>query len=446
MRFTMISIDRMFPQAKGRRRVRQRARRSVLAVLAAGSMVAGCADDRQIGVVGYIEGFSGVVAADEPQAVLAGRDILSAGGRAADAAVAMAFTLAVTLPSAAGLGGGGLCVVYDAKANKAETLDFLPGPASGAMAAHGAPGGALGGGRAVAVPALGRGMFALNAKYGTLRWEGLLAAPENLARFGFPVSRAFGQRLADLPRGPGVDPRLSARFAGVSEGGRYSDVDLAGLIGRLRQRGPGEMHDGQLAREIAQAAQAEGIGLTVEDLRRQLPRWLPTTSAERGNEIVHTATTPGTAGGSGGAAPGATGFVVADSYGNAVSCALTLGRPFGSGRIMPNQGFVLADASAVAGGGEALATLLMINPNVHEFHLAIAGAGAGAAALQSAVARPLLENEGDAQAAIAGAISAVASGARVNVASCPQGIPPKPASCRAATDPRGAGYALRAGS
>lgn len=56
------------------------------------------------------------------------------------------------------------------------------------------------------------------------------------------------------------------------------------------------MHDGQLAREIAQAAQAEGIGLTVEDLRRQLPRWLPTTTAERGNEIVHTATTPGAAG------------------------------------------------------------------------------------------------------------------------------------------------------
>ena len=74
--------------------------------------------------------------ADESRAAEIGRDILANGGNATDAAVAMYFALAVTLPSAASLGASGACIVHDDKSKQAESFVFAPiaapGPIKGA--------------------------------------------------------------------------------------------------------------------------------------------------------------------------------------------------------------------------------------------------------------------------------------------------------------------------
>ena len=151
----------------------------------------GCSSDEEtnLGQIGLIEGFLGGVAADEPRAALIGRDVLSAGGSAADAATAVYFALAVTLPSSASLGGGGVCLVHDTPSARTEAIRFLA-----RRPADVPPGTA----RPSAVPGNPRGFFALHSKYGVLRWEQVVAPAEGLARFGTPVSRALARDLKQV--------------------------------------------------------------------------------------------------------------------------------------------------------------------------------------------------------------------------------------------------------
>ncbi|HLO76410.1 MAG TPA: gamma-glutamyltransferase, partial [Magnetospirillum sp.] len=135
---------------------------SLLALLAA------CGESKPMGTIGYVTGFGGMVAADEPRAVLAARDVLSAGGSAADAAVVAYFTMAVTQPSTASLGGGGVCVAYDREKKRTEVVEFMAPPSAASSASR----------NPSAVPANVRGFYALHARLGKFRWEQLLAEPE----------------------------------------------------------------------------------------------------------------------------------------------------------------------------------------------------------------------------------------------------------------------------
>ncbi|MCP5368984.1 MAG: gamma-glutamyltransferase [Hyphomicrobiales bacterium] len=251
-----------------------------LALLAVAACSGG--DDDQRGRIGYVTGFLGGVAADEPRAALVGRDVLSAGGSAADAAVAVAFALSVTLPSSAGLGAGGVCVTYHSGNNEAWALDFRS--ANGTAAA---------GQRPVAVPGLPRGMFALHSKYGRLHWAQVLAPAENIARFGEPISRALARDLSRAAGRVTGTPDLRALFTRpggrevVGESELLVQLELAGTLGQLRGRGPGDLYSGRLGRQVVDAVAAAGGGLTMEDMRNFSPRWVQPLTVKAGNENVY---------------------------------------------------------------------------------------------------------------------------------------------------------------
>ncbi|MDX2103518.1 MAG: gamma-glutamyltransferase [Alphaproteobacteria bacterium] len=200
--------------------------------------------------------FQGGVVADEPSATLAGREVLATNGTAVDAAVAMAFVQAVTLPATAGLGSGGVCLLYDPARKRLETIDFSLRPASRSL---------------LGVPALVRGMALLHARGGTQRWEQLLAPAERLARLGAPVSRAM---LANLSADTGltpVRPPLRPLFAGAQLGGTLVQPDLAVTLGRLRASGAGDFYTGVFARQLVDGIAALQGDLTAEDLRTFVP-------------------------------------------------------------------------------------------------------------------------------------------------------------------------------
>ncbi|MGE5442072.1 MAG: gamma-glutamyltransferase, partial [Bacteroidota bacterium] len=214
-------------------------------------------------------GFFGAVAADEPQAALIGREILAAGGTAADAAIATYFAMAVTLPSQASLAGGGMCVSFNTATNEAQALEFLARPSSPAQS---------GGDRPTAIPGNIRGFFALHGVYGRLRWSQLLAPAENLARFGVPVSRALSTDLTQVESALAREPRMRRIFSAeggrrmVADGDTLVQPDLAAVLASVRTSGPGDFYSGPLSVRFLQGVREAGGSLSREDLAYQ-PVW-----------------------------------------------------------------------------------------------------------------------------------------------------------------------------
>ncbi len=426
-----------------------RAARCVLPLLA----LAGCgAINRAIdsgppeGSVGYVRGFLGGVAADEPQAALAARDVLSAGGSAADAAVAGALMMSVTLPSRVGLMGGGACLAYNATRNEAEAIVFPAGRPQ-----------AIGGGdRPAAVPLLTRGLFALHARHGRRPFESLFSGAEQAARFGTRVSRALARDLAPVAGPLFADPQIRAVFAGpggapLPEGSQITQALLGTTLAQLRIAGVGDMYNGTLAQRIEAAAPQAGATLTVAELRAALPRAVAPVSQAAGNDVASflpspadpSAATQAAFAGSGGAASGGYGglpasatIVTLDREGNGVACAFSMNNLWGTGRMLPGTGMIVAAAPDVgAVRAPVLAAGLVHNANRRAFRAAAAGSGQQGAAAAA----------GDAlRAVVNGQAPSTPDPGRFNAIGCPGLVPGRESTCRWFTDPRGHGLAVGA--
>lgn len=212
--------------------------------------------------------FEGAIVAEEPLAARAGRDMLLAGGTAADAAAAAAFTYGVTLPSMAGLAGGGVCVVKP-PGQPAETLEFY---------AEAPPLATVRGERPAALPGVPRGMNALVERYGRGDLETALAAAIALSRDGAPVSRALAGHLAAAGGFIAADPAAAEIFftpegRPLSVGEPLVQPQLHGFLSALSRRGVGALYQGDLGRGFVEQSFDAGAPLEMDDLRTVRPRW-----------------------------------------------------------------------------------------------------------------------------------------------------------------------------
>ena len=202
------------------------------------------------------------LATGSPHATQIGLRVLQDGGNAADAAVAVAFALAVTKPQSGNIGGGGFLVYYDAASRGVWTLDFRETAPAAAKSASGKG--------AAAVPGTVAGIAALHDKFGSKKWEGLLGPAIELARAGVKIDFELANVLQAAKQQRKIEP-----FAGGKSGAGATLVqsDLAATLDRIAVSGAREFYDGETARRTVDAVRAAGGVMTLRDLREYKPIW-----------------------------------------------------------------------------------------------------------------------------------------------------------------------------
>jgi gamma-glutamyltranspeptidase/glutathione hydrolase len=242
-----------------------------------------------------------MIATTHELATEAGLGVLRRGGNAVDAAVAIAFALAVVHPEAGNLGGGGYLLVRMAD-GRAKAFDYREtAPASAGPDMFKDPIEARVGYKASAVPGTVAGLALAHSALGRRPWKEVLEPARRLAQDGFPASQRMELILA-LQVPVMRQFRDSARIflhgidTPLKQGEMVRQLDLAATIGRLQKRGWREFYEGETARRIGADMAARGGTITLDDLRNYRAREVaPLTGIYRGHPVL--TVPPSTSGG-----------------------------------------------------------------------------------------------------------------------------------------------------
>ncbi len=262
------------------------------------AQAASAAYDFDMDVFHPVVGRSGMVASEQELASRIGLQILKSGGNAVDAAVAMGFALAVALPNAGNIGGGGFMVVHDAKSGKNIALDFrevAPSKATRDMYV-GADGKVIDGKSlythyAVGVPGTVAGMEHALKKWGSLPLSTVIAPAAKLADKGFTVSETLAKILEQEKKNMGQWPATQAIFwrngEPLKRGDRLVQKDLAQSLRLIGQQGSKVFYEGSIARKIAAEMAPHAGALSLQDLKSyKVAEREPLRGTYRGYEIV----------------------------------------------------------------------------------------------------------------------------------------------------------------
>lgn len=241
----------------------------------------------------------GMVASQETLASRTGVEILKQGGNAVDAAVAVAFSLAVTLPRAGNIGGGGFMLVHIAKENKTIAIDYREMAPSKAkknifLDENGDAVEKLSRehGLAVGVPGTVMGMSLALEKYGTMTLAQVTAPAIKMAQEGISITPDLAQSLAGLKRRMAQWPTTAAIFY-KADGSDYQVDDilkqpeLAHSLSLIAEKGTKGFYEGETATKLINAVKDAGGIMTLDDLKNyKVVEREPVRGEYRGYEVV----------------------------------------------------------------------------------------------------------------------------------------------------------------
>jgi gamma-glutamyltranspeptidase/glutathione hydrolase len=243
----------------------------------------------------------GMVVAQEGRAAEIGVDVLRRGGNAIDAAVATAFALAVTYPSAGNLGGGGYMLIHLAGGRRDVAIDYREtAPAAitraifldenGKADPQKSRDSALG----IGVPGTVAGLALAEARYGSgkFRLADMIAPAIALARDGMVLSATDAdatqgetRRLARWPSSAKIFLKRDGQPLAADD--RLVQGDLADTLAAIAARGPRAFYEGAVAEKLVAGVRAAGGIMTLDDLKNYQPLLhAPVRSRYRGYEIV----------------------------------------------------------------------------------------------------------------------------------------------------------------
>lgn len=221
---------------------------------------------------------SGMVVSSHYLASQVGMEVLRNGGNSVDAAIATAFALAVTLPSAGNIGGGGFLVYHGSdghvtsfnfreKAPLAATATMFLGP-DGKIKDNSNHEGPL----SVGVPGTVAGLWLAHQRLGKADWSALVEPAVRLAAEGFPSTRAMQGFLGHLAQTS--SPLYSATRQAFLKNGTdvfepgeiWQQPDLAASLERIRDHGHDGFYDGETARLLSEFMARHGGLISMEDL------------------------------------------------------------------------------------------------------------------------------------------------------------------------------------
>ncbi|MEW6998722.1 gamma-glutamyltransferase [Colwelliaceae bacterium BS250] len=244
--------------------------------------------------VGIVNAQSAVAMPDSYSAQVA-KEVLQNGGNAIDAAIAAQFVLAVTLPEAGNVGGGGFMTIY--KDGKADFLDYrevAPLNAHRDMyldkdknVIHNL---SVYGTLSAGVPGTVAGMWQAHKKYGSKPWKELLAPAITLAVDGFVVhpklENAINQRIKSFKE-QNVNVNFSSYFSHAKSEQIFKQPELAETLKRISSDGKNGFYQGKTAKIISDFMAKNGGIITEKDLANYQSKWrTPIQTQWRGYDVV----------------------------------------------------------------------------------------------------------------------------------------------------------------